>query len=133
MTSRPVLKAWIVGFALLLVANGAWLISLQMHKFSKILVLLLWISPLIAAFVSAYLSPRKKVLLGTSLAIPSAALVAALNLIYGLLGNAVDFPGIRGGAILFTVALTYSLILCALGGAAGYYLTRNRAQGTIAR
>ena len=133
MTLSPVLRAWLVGVAVLFVANGGWLISLQTHRFSETLVLLLWISPLIAAFVSAYLSPRKKVLLGTSLAIPSAALVAVLNFIYELFGNAVDFPGVRGGAILFIVTLGYSVLLCALGGVAGYYLTRNRAQSITAR
>lgn len=124
MLSRPVLRAWLVGVAVLIVANGGWFVSLHAHKFSETLVWLLWVSPLIAAFVSAYLSPRKKILLGVSLAIPAATLIVVLNTIYELLGNAVDFPGVRGGTILFVVTLGYSVVLCALGGGAGYYLTK---------
>lgn len=122
--SGSILKAWLVGVAVLLVSNGVWFVSLQAHSFSVLLVWLLWISPLIAALVSAYLSPRKKILLGISLAIPAAIFAVALNTIYELLGNAVDFPGLRGGASLFVITLGYSVLLCALGGGVGYYLSR---------
>ena len=131
MLPGPVLRAWLAGVMVLVVANGAWFVSLQAHKFSSSLIWLLWISPLIAAFVSAYLSPRKKILLGISLAIPAAVLAVALNVTYELLGNAVDFPGVRGGTILFVITLGYSAMLCALGGGAGYYLAK-RGSSSVA-
>jgi hypothetical protein len=116
------LQAWSLGAAILLVAHGVWFVALQATTFSQTLVLLLWVSPVVAAFVSAYLAPRKKILLGTSMAIPATVLVDVLNSVYQSLGHAVDFPGLRGGLILVTLMLGWNAVLSALGGIAGYFL-----------
>ena len=118
------LRAWTFGVGLLLVTDVVWLIFLQSEVFSGPLLLLMQVSPFIAAFVSSYFAPHKKVLLGMSMAIPTTILVTVLNYIYQLFGKAVDFPGLRGGLILLTITLAYSVVLCALGGGAGYFLTR---------
>lgn len=120
------LKAWMLGAGVLLVAHGIWFAALQTNTFSQPLILLLWASPIVAAFISAYFAPRKKILMGTSMAIVATILVGALNSLYQSLGHAVDFPGFRGGFVLITVMLGWNVVLSLLGGATGYFLTRSR-------
>lgn len=117
-------RAWSVGAGIITLVYAAWFIALQASQYSEALVFLLWLSPLVAALVSAYFAPRRKVLLGMSMVLPTTILAVALNAIYQWLGNAVDFPGIRGGLILFTTTLVYSGILCGLGSMAGLVLAK---------
>lgn len=119
-------KAWSVGFGIIVVAYVAWFVVLQLGTYSELFVLLLWSSPFIAAFVSSYLGPSKKILLGTSMAVPFAVLAVVFNTVYQMLGNAVDFPGFKGGLILFTTTLIYTGIIAGIGGVAGYFITRKR-------
>src|SRR3954468_4654229 len=75
--------AWTIGVGLLLAADVIWFICLQAKVFPAVFLLLVQISPLIAALVSAYLAPRKKVFLGISIAIPAlTVLLAVLPAIY---------------------------------------------------
>jgi hypothetical protein len=127
--SVTVFKAWSMGAGILILVYVAWFISLQSSQYSEALVFLLWSSPLVAAFVSAYLAPRKKILLGMSMVLPTTTLAVTLNFVYQWLGNAVDFPGARGGLILFTTTLVYSGILCALGSMGGVVLAKKLQDG----
>jgi hypothetical protein len=125
------IRALIAGLAVLLAADGAWLIAIQTSNVSEFLILLWWLSPPFAAFVSAYLAPHRKILLGTSLAIPAAILVGLLNTAYQMFGHAVDFPGPRGALILVTTSLVFNVMLCAVGGVVGYVVStrqQKRAQ-----
>jgi len=120
-------KAWSSGFGIIVVAYATWFVLLQVGTYSELFVLLLWSSPFIAAFVSSYLGPSKKIWLGISMAVPTAVLAVVFNSVHQLLGNAVDFPGFKGGLILFTTTLIYAGIISGIGGAVGYFLTRRRA------
>lgn len=120
-------KAWALGGGIVLIAYLAWFVSLRANKFSEVLVLFLWGAPAVAAFVTAYLAPRRKVLLGASIALLAAILAGILNFAYEALGGAVDFPGVRGGAILVAIALVFNGVLCTVGAASGYFLTRKLA------
>jgi len=102
----------------------AWFVALQSSQYSEVLVFLLWSSPLVAALVTAYLAPRKKILLGMSMVLPTMILAVTLNFVYQWLGNAVDFTGARGSVILFTTTLVYSGILCVLGSMGGVVLAK---------
>ena len=117
-------RAWSAGVGILVMGYMAWFAFLQLENFSESLVLLLWLSPLISAFVSSYLGPSKKILLGTSMAVPAAILAVMLNSFDQFLGNAVDFPGIQGGLILFATTLIYAGILSVIGSVLGYFITR---------
>lgn len=117
-------KAWSAGCGIIFVAYAIWFALLQVGTYSELFILLLWASPFIGAFVSSYLGPSKKIWLGISMAVPTALLAVVFNSVYQLLGNAVDFPGFRGGLILFTTTLIYAGIISGVGGAAGYFLTR---------
>ena len=118
-------KAWSVGAAILAVAFVTWFIFLQAEVFSQSAFVLLWISPMVAAFVTAYLSPSHKILLGTSMAIPSALLAVALNSADQFLGTAVDFPGLKGGFILFVLVLVSAAIVSIPGSVAAYALKKS--------
>lgn len=80
---------------------------------------------MVAAFVTAYLSPSHKILLGTSMAIPSALLAVALNSADQFLGTAVDFPGLKGGVILFVLVLISAAIISIPGSVAAYALKKS--------
>jgi hypothetical protein len=120
------LKAWSAGLGILVVAYAAWFAFLQVGKFSESSALFLWISPLIAAFVSSYLGPSRKIILGISMAFPSAILAVVVNSFYQLHDQAVDFPGFRAGLILFTLVLIYSALISVVGAVIGYFLATKR-------
>jgi hypothetical protein len=125
-------KAWILGGVIVLVGYGAWFIALQANEFSEVLMLLLWGTPTIAAFVVGYLAPRRKILLGASMALLAASLAGVLNFTYEVLGNAVDFPRVYGGLILIGVTFVTNGVLCTLGAALGCFLAlRSVEKGAV--
>jgi len=118
------IKAWSIGFIILFIADMMVVVATLFNYHPRALMLLLRISPFVASFVAAYLSPRNKFTLGMSLAIPTAILGLVVTIAYQLFGKEVDFAGFQGGLILFAVSLAYGFILCSLGGVAGYLLAR---------
>ena len=130
-------RAWVTGFAILVVAYGAWLaltitslgggpFSTLASKLSDPLAWVLWLSPGFAGLAVAYLSPSWKLFLGISMAVVAAGLAVAFNFVYQLLGYATDFRGPRGARILFTVTLMYSSTCSTAGTVVGYLLARKR-------
>ena len=117
-------RAWLTGAGIVALVYGAWFIALQASQYSEVLVFLLWLSPLVAALVTAYLAPRRKIMMGMSMVLPTVVLAVTLNFVYQWLGNAVDFPGARGGLLLFATTLVYSAILCGLGSIGGLVLAK---------
>jgi len=122
--SVTVYKSWFIGLGILILFYLVWFIALQLRQYSEVLVFLLWMSPLVAAFISAYLSPRNKILVGVSMVFPTAILSVTLNILSQLFGNAVDFPGFRGGLILFANTIVYGGILCGIGAIGGSFLNK---------
>jgi hypothetical protein len=125
MKSR-LICAWSVGVAFLLATFVLWLLLLWMEVFSQSALVLLWISPAVAAFLASYLSPSHKISLGSSIAIPTAVLAAALNWMPQIQGFAVDFPGLGGGFIFFFVVLGGAAVLSSLGSILGMAVSRGR-------
>lgn len=117
-------RVWLTGAGIVALVYAAWFIALQASQYSEVLVLLLWLSPLVAALVTAYLAPSRKIMMGMSMVLPTVILAVTLNFAYQWLGNAVDFPGTRGGLILFATTLVYSAILCGLGSIGGLVLAK---------
>jgi hypothetical protein len=117
-------RAWFIGAGIITVAYMAWLIILQAKQYSDVLIFLLWISPFVAALVSAYLAPQRKVLFGMSMVLPTVFLTVVFNVVYQWIGIAVDFPGVRGGLILFAITLIYSCFLCGVGSILGLLLAK---------
>ena len=124
--NNRVLRAWILGLAILVVAHLTVFIGVEAGVASTPLDLLVWCSPAVAAFITAYLAPRKKILLGASMALPAAGFVLVINRAHEAKGHAVDFPGWRGGWILLKVTLEWDLTICVVVAVIAYFLTRNR-------
>jgi len=122
--TRSLPRIWAGGMAIIVAAQLAWFLSLGTQTFSQTLFALLWASSGIAAFFVSFLSPRGKVAMGLSLAVPAAMLIALLNYGYQLIGHASDFPGLRGAMLLFAIALAWNGAICGIGTAAGYLLSR---------
>ena len=100
--------------------------TLLMGQFFEALVFVYWGAPTIAAFVVGFLSPRRKILLGSSMALLAAVLAGLFNFVFQALGNAVDFPGIYGGLFIMGVTLVIHSIPCILGAGVGDYLASLR-------
>jgi hypothetical protein len=122
--TRSLPKIWVAGVAVIALAQVAWFVLLGMQRFSQTLFVLLWVSSGIAALMVAYFSPRRKIVMGLSLSVPTAVLIAVLNYGYQLTGHASDFPGIRGAVILLTMEFAWNAVICGIGAAAGYFLAR---------
>ena len=120
------IKAWVMGFCVLLAALLIWELLLRLEVFSRLMAIVLWLSPGAAAFAAAYLAPTHKFILGASMGIPAALLAVAVNAAWQLQGNAVDFPGVGGALILLTVTFAYASVVASLGALVGYLLAGTR-------
>lgn len=60
------------------------------------------------------------------MAVVAAMLATGANWMFQIRGISVDFPGLRGSFILFTVVLVGAAVLSILGSIAGMLATRNR-------
>ena len=121
------IRAWTVGVSVLIAAVLIWAVLLKLEIYSQSMAIILWLSPGAAAFAAAYLGPSRKLLLGASMGIPAALLGVAFNAVWQLPGNAVDFPGVGGGLLLFMLILVGATVVASLGALVGYFLTINPA------
>jgi hypothetical protein len=119
-------RAIAAGIAVLLVAHAAWFVSLRGEAFSQFLAVLLWLSAGVAAFVSAWLAPRRKFAVGVLIAFPAILLFVASNASYEALDHAVDFSAPRGALLVAGIALPLVLLLCAAGAALGWLSSRGQ-------
>lgn len=122
--TRSMLKAWTLGAGILFLGHVMWSMVLNSHTYPELLALTLKLLPTVAAFATAYLAPRKKILLGISMALLGAVLTSAFNFIYEAFDLPVDFAGPRGAPYLFMIALASNAFLCTIGSVAGYFLTK---------
>jgi hypothetical protein len=125
------LRAWLLGVAVIAIVDALWLVCLQTRVFSPFLLFLVQLAPLLAGFLSAFLSPTSKLLVGASTALPAAVSATLFNSVHQMLGGASDFAGTKGGVILFGVSLVYAIAVCALGAIAGWFVSTRvlQAQG----
>lgn len=111
-------KAWGQGALLMTIAYGVWRGLLALRMSVEILMVLYWASPVIAAFVTAYRAPRRKILLGISLAVVQATLASIDNIILILTTKyGTDFPGFTGTLVVFALSLFFTSLLCGAGAA----------------
>jgi len=125
-------NAWAFGGAIVLITSGmptaliicdAWFGLSHDNEFLTITILLLlsgWM-PAVAAFVVGYLAPRRKILLGTSMALLAAIFSSVINSSYQALDYPVDFSGVNAGIILFFISLITNMMLCGVGAALGAF------------
>jgi hypothetical protein len=129
-------RSWAYGAATVLAVHILWiaLILTQAHAdwMMGAIIVMLFVTMNIAglgAFITAFLAPRQRFLLGLSMAPLAALLAAAGNLLLAASGTHVNFSGFRGNAGLFAVSLAYGMFVSAVGGGIGTWLARRRATG----
>jgi hypothetical protein len=116
-----VLRAWGIGFGILFAVDIIWFISMQFKMFTMVFYYVGQIVPIVAAGISAHFAPRKKVLIGMSMAIPATIIMISLAVISQAFGNDIDFEGlnINDRMIITLITFIYSIIICTLGTVGG--------------
>lgn len=113
--ARKVVIAWLSGIGVVFASHAAWLALVSVGIYSEQAVLLLWLSPLVGGFISAYLAPCNKISVGTSMGVVNAISASVANTIFQWADGSVDFVGYQGARDLFLLVLIYGLILAILG------------------
>jgi hypothetical protein len=109
-------RALLIATAVQAIAHALWLAYAHfLAQGGDTLSTLLFAVVPLAAYCAASLVPRRKVFIGTFVALPAALLFAASNFAYSQLGHAVDFSGSEGALLVFSI----SAPVCALLAAAG--------------
>ena len=122
MIRWSMLKAGMIGISVLILGHVLYFLVLVGVRNHELLRVGLLFFPGIAAFATAYFAPRRKILMGISMAIYGAAIAIVSSSIYEFLGFHIDHIG--GLFTTFTIILGYYVVFCAVGGLAGYFLAR---------
>ncbi len=109
-------RAVTCGLAIVVAANVLWFVALELELYWPLIV---WSAPFVAALVS-YLAPRRKLVLGLSMIIPTVLSALPFNGLYQLRGNPVDFPGLDGAMSLAAIITPFTLLLCGGGALVGW-------------
>jgi hypothetical protein len=112
----------LAGISVLILAQVLYVGVLLKISHHELLRLILLVVPGLAAFAAAYLAPRRKLLVGLSMAIYGAVIGVLSALGYESLGLHVDRIG--GAWTTFTILLVYYLVLSFVGSMGGYFLSR---------
>lgn len=124
MMRWTMLRAWMVGISVLILGHVLYfLVLLEVRNYELLRVALLFF-PSIAAFVTAYFAPRRKILMGISMAVYGAIVVMVSSFVYESLGFHIDHIG--GLFTTFIIILSYYVVFCAGGGLAGYFLAQKK-------
>lgn len=131
MIKQTVTTTTLIGIAVLVLANVLWLGMAWETKFYESLRVVLLFFPSLAALLVAYLAPRRKILVGISMAVWGALIGTIATSIYDHLGVPVDHIG--GPFSLFLILLAYQLAFCTVGSIAGYLFWRfaSRERGAM--
>lgn len=124
------IKSLFYGLLVLLAADSIWLACLYFGGLPEASILPSYVSPFLAAAITAYLAPRKRDLLGMLIAVPAAASMLAVPMIYGAMGGSIDYLDATGVFVASYWHLFKSLILCGVGSSIGSFLAERRLSGT---
>lgn len=120
-------SAWVQGFLLvvLFVVVGEWSISFSGLVFHRLgidrntFLVVLWVIPLVAAFVAARFSDRHKVVAGLSFMLVVPLIAAFGHYLSWLISAARDFQGVPGAIVVFKIYLIPSAITALIGTSLG--------------
>lgn len=125
-------KAWGLGVLLILAFAivGELLVAFDDYVFHRLGVdrnltlSILWVLPLVAAYVAARYSPQHKLLAGLSYVLILPFVGAAAHFVSGVLGATVDFKGLSGARLVFGMDLAIGSLLIVTGTFVGVLLSR---------
>jgi len=116
------LRAFTAGIGVLLAAQILYVGVLARINHHELLRSVLLAFPFAAAFLTAWLAPRRKMLAGLSMAVFGAAIGVAASFVYERLGFVVDEIG--GLAATFLILLAYQGVSCVLGSGLAIFVWR---------
>ena len=122
------MRAILYALAVLFAVDAIWILASDFGPYPEIVFLALYGGPFLASVIAAYLAPRHRIALGTSMAVPSATLISVLPTVYGALGGRFDSVGLLGQAIFFLWFLLYTFSICVFGAALGNWLAIRQAR-----
>lgn len=130
-------KPWRLGLLLILAfaVLGELIVLLDDYVFHRVgvsrnvLLLVLWLSPILASYVASRYSERHKLLTGLSYVILFPLTGAAVHYISGALGWAVDFVGLPGAMATFKLYFVVGSILVILGTILGLMFSKRDSTG----
>ena len=125
MMRWTVVQAALAGIGILILGQILYigvLVKISEHELLRFALLAF---PTFAAFVAAYLAPRRKLVVGISMAIFGASVGMLFALGYEYFGLHVDRIG--GLLATFSILLAYNSVFCLVGSLAGYFLSRSKS------
>lgn len=117
-------RAFVVGILVLATCFGGYALLEESARASEALTWAVALSPGMAAFAVASLSPRRKLLLGLATILEAAVVAAVINGIDYLRGGRTDFPGAGGAVAVAELQIIMGAIPALVGAAFGCWLTR---------
>ncbi|MCU7850531.1 MAG: hypothetical protein KZQ89_21675 [Candidatus Thiodiazotropha sp. (ex Lucinoma kastoroae)] len=127
------MKPWMLGLLILLmfVVLGELSVVFGDYVFHRLsidrstLLWILWLMPLVAAYVAARYSMTHKLLAGLSYLILLPLIGAVAHYINGEFGGTVDFTGLQGAVTTFKIYLGVGSIVVLVGTFLGIALSKN--------
>jgi hypothetical protein len=120
-------RALSVALGILVVGEVLFLAAIKIGAAASAPALAIWLVPPVAAFAASWIAPRRKVLLGSLVAVPAVVLIGASNYVFETMGNPVDFPGIEGALLVMGLSLPVVALLCIVSALAGHFASRQAA------
>ena len=120
-------RAFLTGLAILVIGDTAYFATLKLPEAPSEVAMVIWVVPVIAAFVTSWLAPKQKFYAGLVVAVPAALMIGVTNYIFEAMGNASDFPGFKGSVLAAGMSLPFLGLLCGVGALAGHFLFNRTA------
>ncbi len=115
------LVAWLISISILLTAGGLWISVFILAESMAIANGLLWITPIIAGFFMGRYAPKRKIINGLLLAIPSLLLFGGAAYLDGTRDITSNFRGVEGAVTAMVLLLPTALGFCGLGAILAKY------------
>ena len=125
VTRWALAKALIAGISVLILTQVLYIGVLVKINYYELLRWVLLVSPCLAAFSTAYLAPRQKVIWGISMSVFGVVIGMLSAIGYEYFGLTVDHIG--GPVATFVILMAYHAPLSIVGSVAGYFLSKKRA------
>jgi len=115
-------RAWLISISILLTAGGIWLCVFLFAKSMAVANGLLWFTPIVAGFFMGRYAPKRKILNGILLAVPSVLVFGAAVYLDGTRDITSNFRGVEGTITAMVLLLPICLGACGLGALIGKYV-----------
>ncbi len=114
-------RAWLISISILLAAGGLWLCAFLFVESMSIANGLLWFTPIVAGFFMGRHAPKRKLINGFLLAIPTVLLFGATAYLDGTRDITSSFKGVEGAVTAMVLLLPTALGFCGLGAILAKY------------